>query len=149
MALHEQDFLMRQIQYLTQVLQQIIFKKNKDQYQEAVEEIEDAFQRITKDYPKSFNELSLKETCDIFKINGQFQSELAGATADLLIEKADMLPQRLYSKSQKCRQQALLLYKKMLSDESAAVPLDISEKIQKLESSLTESQIYETDQLYK
>lgn len=147
MTLHEQDFLMRQIQYLTQVLQQIIFKKNQNQYQEAVEEIEDAFQRITKDHPKSFNKLSLNETCEIFTINGRFQSELAGAVADLLIEKANMLPQGSYSKSQKCRQQALLLYKKMLFDESAAVPLDISEKMEELKASLTQSQIREIDQL--
>lgn len=146
MTLHEQDFLMRQIQYLTQVLQQIIFKKNQNQQREAIEEIEDAFQKITKDTPKSFNELNLKETSDIFKVNGQFQADLAGAVADLLIEQADMLPQRSYSKSQKCRQQALFLYKKMLSDQSAAVPLDINKKIQQLEASLTESQIRETDQ---
>lgn len=138
---------MRQIQYLTQILQRIIFKKNQNQYQEAVEEVEDAFQRITKNHPKSFNELSLQETSEIFTINDQFQSELAGAVADLLTEKADMLPQGSYSKSQKCRQQALLLYKRMLSDESAAVPLDISEKIRYLEASLTQSQIQKIEQL--
>lgn len=139
MALFEKDFLMRQIQYLTQILQQIIFKKNQNKHQEAIKEIQDAFQRLTKDHPKQFHELNLDETLDIFVINGQFQSELAAAVADLLIEEAKIRKEKSFSRSQKCQLQALLLYKKTLADKSAAVPLDIQKKIEELELSLSQS----------
>jgi hypothetical protein len=145
MTLFEQDFLMKQIQYLTQILQQIIFKKNQNQHQEAIKEIQDAFQRLTKDHPKQFHELNLDETLDIFMINGQFQSELAVAVADLLVEEAKIRREKSYSKSQKCQLQALLLYKKTLIDKSAAVPLNIREKIEELEISL--SQLGQLDEL--
>lgn len=137
MTLHEQDFLMRQIQYLTQILQQIIFKKNQNKHQEAVKEIQNAFQRLTKDRPKEFYELDLEETIDVFIINGQFQSELAIAVADLLVEEGKMLKEMSFSQSQKSKSQALLLYKKTLNDQSAAVPLDIHEKIDMLEHALS------------
>lgn len=135
----EQDFLTRQIQYLTQILQQIIFKKNQNQHQEAIKEIQNAFQRLTKDQPKEFHELTLEETLGIFMINGQFQSELAVAVADLLVEEGKMLKEKSFSKSRKCHLQALLLYKKTLSDKTAAVPLDIQEKIEELELALSQS----------
>lgn len=135
----EQDFLMRQIQYLTQILQQIIFKKNQNQHQEAIKEIQNAFQRLTKDNPKEFHELNLEETLDIFMLNGEFQSELATAVADLLVQEGNLLKEKSFSKSQKCQLQALLLYKKTLSDKTAAVPLDIQEKIEDLEKSLTQT----------
>lgn len=138
MALFEQDFLMRQIQYLTQILQQIIFKKNQNKHQEAVKEIQNAFQTLTKDRPKEFHELNLEETLHVFMINGQFQAELATAVADLLVEEGKMLREMSFSQSQKSQLQALLLYKKTLGDKSAAVPLDIRNKIEKIELELSQ-----------
>lgn len=139
MALFEQDFIMRQIQYLTQILQQIIFKKNQNKHQEAVDEIQDALQEITKDDPKEFNELSLQNTLDIFLTEDKFQSELALAVADLLVEEGEMLQDKSFDRSQKSNQQALLLYKKAKQDNNAAVPLDIQQKIQQLEQKLSPS----------
>lgn len=130
---------MRQIQYLTQILQQIIFKKNQNQQQEAIDEIQDALQEITKNHPKEFNELTLQNTLDIFGVDDEFQSELALAVADLLIEEGEMLRDKSFHKSQKSYQQALLLYKKSKSDNTAAVPLDIQQKIQQLEQKLSPS----------
>jgi hypothetical protein len=136
MALFQQDFIMRQIQYLTQLLQQIIFKKNQNKDQEAVKEIQNAFQRLTKEHPKEFRELNLKETLDIFIRNTNFESELALAVADLLVEEGEILRDKHFSKAQKCHLQALLLYKKASQDEDSAVPLDINEKIKHLEKQL-------------
>lgn len=141
MAFHEQDFLMRQIQYLTQVLQQILFKKNQNQYQEAVEEIQNALKKLTTDKPKEFSELTLQETLDSFITDKKFHSELALAVADLLVEEGKMLREKSYSSSQKCYAQALLLYKKSLRDEKAAVPLEIREIIEQLEQKLHPDQI--------
>ena len=136
MALFEQDFLMRQIQYLTQILQQIVFKKNQNKKQEAVDEIQNAFKRLTRDHPKEFHELDLNETLDLFMIRGKFKSQLAVAVADLLVESGEILEEESYSSSQKCYAQALLIYKKSLTDKEAAVPLDIQQKIDTLEERL-------------
>lgn len=135
MALFEQDFLTRQIQYLTQLLQQIIFKKNHQQ-QEALDEIQNAFQRLTKDHPREFHQLSLEETLTLFVGDNKFEAQLALAVADLLVEEGEILREKQFSKSEKCYLQALLLYKKALREENAAVPLDINEKISQLKKRL-------------
>lgn len=129
---------MRQIQHLTQILQQIIFKKNQNKRQEALDEIQDAFQQLTRDHPKEMHELSLKETLHIFERRDKFQAELALAVADLLVEEAKIL-ENAFSRSQKSYAQALLLYRTARSDDDAAVPLDIEERIQQLESELAAS----------
>lgn len=127
---------MRQIQYLTQVLQQILFKKNQNQYQEAVQEIQNALKKLTREKPKEFGELSLGETLHIFVFDEKFHSQLAISVAELLVEEGDMLEEKSFSSSQKCYAQALLLYKKSLRDENAAVPLDIQDIIKKIEQLL-------------
>ena len=148
MAFFEQDFMMRQIQHLTQLLQQIIFKKNKQQYEEAEQQLQDAFERLTKNHPKSFDELTLKETLDLFTENNSFKSELAIAVADLLTEEGEILQNMQFSKSQHCYSQALLLYKKALQDQSGAIPVDIQQKIKRLEDdSLTSDNISEVNDI--
>lgn len=136
MALFEQDFLTRQIQYLTQLLQQIIFKKKNQQQQEALDEIQNAFQRLTKDHPREFHQLSLEETLTLFVGDNKFEAQLALAVADLLVEEGEILREKQLSKSEKCYLQALLLYKKALREENAAVPLDINKKINQLKKRL-------------
>lgn len=130
---HEQDFLMRQIQYLTQLLQQIIFKKNQNQYQEAVEEIQNALTKLTKDHPKNFQQLTFEETVNFFMQDSRFESELALAVADLLVEHSKMLNEESFKRSQKSIGQALILYKRSLQDPQASVPLNIDHKINNLE----------------
>lgn len=127
---------MRQIQQLTQLLQEIIFKKSQNQHQEAFEEIHNAFQRLTKDHPKEFNELTLEETKELFKDGEQFQAELAVAVADLLVEEGEIRADQSFSASKKSFAQALLLYKTSLRDEGAAVPIDFRQKINKLQDHL-------------
>lgn len=139
MSLQKQDFLMRQIQFLTQILQQIIFKKNQDKQQEAVDEIKDAFRRLSRDHPKEFHKLTLEETVSFFERQGKFQSELAVAVADLLFEEGNIRRDKSFSASQKCHAQALILYKKTLKDESASVPLDIRKTISTLNEKLAHS----------
>ena len=133
MHLHEQDFLMRQIQMLTQLLQQIIFKKNQNQYQEAVQEIQNALSKLTKDHPKSFHQLDFEETLELFTHEETFESELAIAVADLLVEEGKLLYEESFKRSQKSMGQALILYKKSLQTPDASVPLDIQNKIHHLE----------------
>ncbi len=147
MAFHEQDFLMRQIQYLTQVLQQVLFKKNQNQHQKAVEEIQNALRKLTRDKPKDFIEFTPEETLNVFISDEKFHSELALAVADLLVEEGEMLREKSYSSSQKCYVQALLLYKMSLWDEKAAVPLDIHEIIKQIEQKLHPDMIDEINRI--
>jgi phosphoenolpyruvate carboxylase len=133
---HEQDFLMRQIQYLTQLLQQIIFKKNQNQHQEAVEEIQNALTKLTKDHPKNFQQLTFEETLALFTKDDTFESELAIAVADLLVEQGDMLYEESFKRSQQSMGQALILYKRSLQDPQASVPLDIEDKINHLKKNV-------------
>lgn len=149
MPLHEQDFLMRQIQILTQLLQQIIFKKNQNQYQEAVEEIQNALKKLTKDHPKSFHQLDFEETLDLF-INGDtFESELAIAIADLLVEEGKLLYEESFKRSQKSMAQALILYRKSLQIPDASVPLDIENKIDHLEKKVLANHLERINNILK
>lgn len=145
MSMFQQGFIMRQIQYLTQLLQQIIFKKKQQKPKEAIEDIHNAFNRLTKDRPQAFHELSLKDTVSVFYQDGNFHSELATAAADLLFEEAKMQQSLAYSRSQKCYAQALLLYQKTLSQNNAAVPLDISAKINHLTQKLSDEHLHQVN----
>lgn len=133
MHLHQQDFLMRQIQFLTQLLQQIIFKKNQNKYQEAVEEIHNALKKLTKDHPETFHQLDFEETLELFTRDNTFESELALAVADLLVEQGKLLYDESFKRSQKSMGQALILYKRSLQNPNASVPLNIEHKINNLE----------------
>src|SRR5699024_7660360 len=106
----EQDFIMRQIQQLTQLLQQIIFKKKQNKHKEARQQIRDALERFTADQPQNFSELSLEETLRLFNQEDGFRAELAVAVADLLAEQGDLYQNRKFSRSQKSYAQAFLLY---------------------------------------
>ncbi len=147
MPFFEQDFIMRQVQYLTQLLQQIIFKKKNNQHKEAQQQLQDAFQRLTKEHPKQFDELTLQETLQLFTKDEKFASELALAVADLLVEEGEILEKQSFSKSQKSYLQALLLYRKAKQDQSSAVPLDIHQKIGHLEGRLSSDQMQEIDRI--
>ncbi|NGP86986.1 hypothetical protein G3569_01365 [Aliifodinibius halophilus] len=128
---------MRQVQYLTQLLQEIIFKKSKNKKQEAIQEINNALERLTKEHPKQFHELELEETANLFIQNDAYQAELALAVADLLVEEAEMLKDQQFSKSKKAYQQAYMLYKKAQLDKNAAVPLDIHQKTTQIKQELS------------
>lgn len=139
MAFFKQDFIMRQVQHLTQLLQHILFKKKQKQYDEAIEQIQGAFQGLTKNHPKSFSELTLDETLDLFVQDDTFETDLALAVADLLVEEGELLREKQFSKAQKCNLQALLLYKRALRDTSATLPLELHSKISELEQKVAPS----------
>lgn len=147
MHLHEQDFVTRQIQILTQLLQQIISKKNQNQYQEAIEEIQNALTKLTKDHPKAFHQLNFKETIELFNHDDTFESELALAVADLLVEEGELLYEESFQRSQKSMGQALILYRKALQEPDASVPLDIKDKIEHLEKRLLANHLEQIDKI--
>lgn len=130
---------MRQVQYMTQLLQQVIFKKNQNRQQEAKDEIENALNRLCRTIPKEFSELSPEETLQIFMINSNFKADLAMAAAELLIQKGEMLQRASYSRAQKSFVQALLLLKKAMEEPEAAVPIDIQQKIRAVESHIADA----------
>ena len=130
---------MRQVQYMTQLLQQVIFKKNQNRRQEAKDEIENALNRLCRTIPKEFSELSPEETLQIFMLNSNYKADLAMAAAELLIQKGEMLQRVSYSRAQKSFVQALTLLKKAMVEPEAAVPLDIQQKIRAVESHIADA----------
>jgi phosphoenolpyruvate carboxylase len=144
MSFFQRDFVLRQVKYLTQLLEQIIFKKNQKQYVQALEQIHNAFQQLTKNHPKDFYELSLHETLNIFKRDENFEADLAIAVADLLLEEGEILQEKHFRQSQKCYLQALLLYKKARITSESPVPLNIQQKINRLKTVLKHSDQLDT-----
>lgn len=149
MAPFKQDFLTRQVRHLTQILQQIVFKKNQQKKQEALDEVQEALNELVKDSETSFHKLSLQQTLEAFIQNQSFQPDLAFATADLLIEEGKLLETASESRIQQCFQKALLLYKMAAKEEKAAVPFDFQQKITNLEKHLSTERVAEVSRILK
>lgn len=132
----QQDFIMKQIQMFTQVLQQVLFKKQAGKQQEARQLVKETLNELTEDHPESFHDLSLEETLDLFRNEGKFNSELALVVAELLIEEGELLEK---NEAEKRYLQALLLYQKALNDPDIAVPLQSGQIIGQLKEKLNGS----------
>jgi len=149
MAPFKQDFLTRQVRHLTQILQQIVFKKNQQKKQEALDEVQQALNELVKEPKVNFHELSLLQTFRTFIQNQNFQPDLAFATADLLIEGSKLLDTASENRVQKSLQQALLLYKAAITVEKAAVPFDFQQKITYLKEHLSTERVAEVSRILK
>ena len=132
----QQDFIMKQIQMFTQVLQQVLFNKQAGNQQEARQLVKETLNELTEDHPDSFHDLSLKETLNLFRNEGKFNSELALVVAELLIEEGELLAE---NEAEKRYLQALLLYQKALDDPDIAVPLQSGQIIGQLKEKLNGS----------
>src|SRR5690554_1137850 len=132
----QQDFIMKQIQMFTQVLQQVLFNKQAGNQQEALQLVKETLNELTEDHPESFHDLSLKETLKLFRNEGKFNSELALVVAELLIEEGELLAE---NEAEKRYLQALLLYQKALDDPDIAVPLQSAQIIGQLKEKLNGS----------
>lgn len=143
MDIHQKGYIERQVQYLTQLLQEILFKKSKNKKEEAVQEIRDGLEEVTKDQPKEMHELDLEETLNCFTQDEKFKSSLAIAASDLLYEQSIMLEETSFSTSQISAAQAFLLYKKSLQNPDSAIPVTVNEKMNVLEDKLKHSDYLE------
>ncbi len=130
----QQDYIMRQIQMMVKVLEQVIFRKKQGRYEEAKQVAEEALGEL---FGENRVELSLEETLTALEKNGAFNAELAYIVADLLFERAALDGED----AEKSLMQSLLLYKKAMRHPGAAFPIDAAKKISDLEHRLGEHEL--------
>lgn len=131
----QQGYIMRQIQQLTQALQQVLFNKKQGYRQEALDILQRALNGIPNDPEAEFHRLSLDETLQAMQSDGTFNTDLALAAADLLYEKGQ-LRDNDDDGSRHCYMQALLLYRTVMDDPQVAFPLEAPQKIEHIERML-------------
>lgn len=141
----EQDFIMRQIQQLVRVLRRILFKKSQGLHQEAEIIIDQTLNEFLEDDSKDFQSLTLSETLEALKKDGQFDAELAYVVGDILYEKAELESE--VSKSKKFYKQAFLLFYKAKQYPSVAYPVTTTEKISRIEEKLETSSLEDVKNL--
>ncbi|WP_234572436.1 hypothetical protein [Rhodohalobacter sp. 614A] len=138
-GIFEQDFIMRQIQQLVQVLQKILFKKSQGLHQEAQIMIDETLDDFLDDDSKSFQSLTLSETLEVLKKDGLFNVELAYAVGDILYERAELEIDE--EKSKKFYRQAFLLFHKAMQYPSVAFPMTTTDKMSHIEEKLDSSSL--------
>lgn len=136
------DFLVRQIQQAVQVLLQalasVLKLRSEERYDEAVGLIQEAFGKI-EITPRPVGELSAEELIELCRTSDGFLADLALSMADLLRQQGEIF--RIQEKQEQAcasEKKALALYRKAITTEGAAMPMDIHTKMSDLESSLDE-----------
>lgn len=142
----QQDYIMKQIRMLIQVLEQVLFRKKNREPEEALQLINEALMDLPDRDISDFGDLSLKETLEVPVLNNSFNAELAFILADLLFEKAELMQEDDASGT---LQQSLLLYRHGMKEPAAAFPLEAADKITKIEEHLIPDQIKEVEMLLK
>jgi hypothetical protein len=129
----EKDYIMREVQKLTQVLQVIMGLKQERKYDMAMNEIQNSYELYFDD-EKIQQAKTVDDLVDQCSKDGEFVPDLAFALADIINEDAEISElEGEVTKAKKKFKLALGLYKRALSEEHAAVPIEIAEKIQDLE----------------
>ena len=136
---------MRQIQQLVRVLRRILFKKSQGLHQEAQIIIDQTLNEFLEDDSKDFQSLTLSETLEALKKDGQFDAELAYVVGDILYEKAELESE--VGKSKKYYKQAFLLFYKAKQYPRVAFPVTTTEKISGIEEKLDASTLEDVKNL--
>ncbi len=121
----QQDYVLRQIQSLIQVLEQVLFRKRSDQPEEAQDVLADGLARSLGMGLPALRRLSRDETLALCAPGGPLPGDAAVTLADLLSEDS----------SSDGRQRALWLYDWALAS-GQAVPFDVHERLASLRASL-------------
>jgi len=119
------DFLLRQIHQLAQVLARVLSLKSDQQPDQALQEIDRAFQDLPGLDVLLHATATRDELLALCRSDDRFHSEKALALADLLVERALLVEEEQKSGFK----YALWLYEAAVSEGGAALPLDIRERI--------------------
>ena len=135
---------MRQVKQFTQALEAVLFKKREGQKQKAQDIITQTLGELVEGDSDDFHQLSLKETVSTLENGGNFNAELALIVADLLYEQGELANK---NKSYKYYMQALLLYQKALKNPDVAFPIEATQKISQIKSTLDSSDLKKVEEL--
>ena len=117
------DFIIRQIQQLTQVLAVVLFHKKAGRVDEAQAEIDDALREVFDLDLATLRTLDRSALLACCSAGDTLRTDLAASLADLLYEDA----------AAEGRQRAQWLYQVLL-EQGGAVPLDIHDRLASLQT---------------
>lgn len=146
----QRDYLMRQIQQLTQVLQRVLFQKQQGQVEEAHRIIQQAIGELDPREEGTLRHRSLHEVVRFCRRDDAFRPDFAMRIADILNEEGELLTaQGRPREAQKSYMRALLLYRRAMREEDAAVPLDVGTTLEQLSSNLPEERLGDVEALLR
>ncbi len=120
-----QDFILRQVQQLTQALAVVLFHKQAGQDDEAQAALDESIEEALGIEPEALRRIDLPALLALCSASGSLLPDHALAVADLLQE----------DETASGRERALWLYEAVL-EAGGAVPLDIYERLASLRASL-------------
>lgn len=131
----ERDYLMRQIRQMVQVLQEVLNLRKQGQVDEARQHLQRAFHGLSEEEHGTLRTLSLEETLHFCNRGGSFKPEFAVRVADLLKEEGEVLAEQgRLEEAQQSWVRALLLYRRAMREQRAALPWNIGASVSGLEA---------------
>ena len=128
---------MRQIQQLVNVLT-VVFRLKKDgQREQAPEVIEHGLKEALGAGVKDLLEMDHDQLLELCSNGGQINSELVFVLAELLEQQAELIEGQDFGQSRLASSKSLMLYKQLVAS-GESVPFDIYERIERLQSILSE-----------
>ena len=126
------DFILRQIQQLVQVLARAIFLKSQNQPQHALEVINEALEATPELRSLLISGLLREDVLAPCLTESGFAPDKALALADLMCEKARLMQAQGEIDVHSYFEYALWLYEAAMQDKRAALPLDITIRLDEL-----------------
>ena len=130
----QKDFIMRQIQQFVQVLAKVLFFKSQSLYEEARDEIHQAFFGILGRGPAEIAALDDEALLDLSSTSDGLNTEFALALADLFYEEGQMVEDE--GSTTQYFQRALFLYEEVVL-KNKTIPLHAHDKIAEIREALT------------
>ena len=135
----ERSFFLRETQLLAQAVGDVITKKKKKEYDEALLQLDKSLDRFFKTDTDAIRGMTEEEVVRFCYEEGQFFNEKGLPLADLLTEKADIMDDLDETESAiGWYQKALALYRAAASNPGATIPLDIYSKINRLQEYISD-----------
>lgn len=133
----ERNFFLRETQLLAQAVGDVITKKKKKEYDEALLQVDKSLDRFFKTDTDKVREMTEEEVVRFCYEEGQFFNEKGLPLADLLTEKADIMDD-LDDRDAALGwfKKALALYQAAARNTGSVLPLDIYTKINHLQESI-------------
>lgn len=139
------DYLMRQIEQLSQVLARVLFKKSNQEYEEALQAIDEAFAQELNHNVQDLRQLPVDQLVEVCSTSEGLFPQLALRVADLLYQDG-----KIRAKQENDRQacpsfvRALALYVETVFCGASTLPWDLFDKVNRLLAITQECKMPET-----